>query len=447
MTNPLTHLRTARHADSRVIVTLLVITALAAFVALMTKQYCRVNGWEGADQHLHLCYSDFSQLYGTRGLADRLFPFFTGLPPEQAMEYPALLAVIAGVTAWMIPGTGFSPERQLAYFDLNSLLSFGCWALIVVVIATMARRPKDALLVAVAPGIILTSTLNWDLWAVMLAVLALWAFGKKYVVLAGIFIGLGAAAKLFPLFLLGAVLVVCWRTGKWGTLIKTAVWAAVAWLAVNVPFMLTAYSEWSRFYTFSGDRDVSFSSGWLALAWIGWDGKTFGVLANLAFGLLCLGVAWLGLTAKRRPRMGQLAFLIVAAFILTNKVYSPQFVMWLIPLYVLAAPRWKTFWWWQAIEVYHWAAVWFESAMINAGGFGTTADTWINIWYGTGIAAHMAAVIFICVQIVKDIRDPERDLVRQDPGVDDPNGGVVDHQPDVDVWPVNLAKKAPEPAV
>lgn len=437
MKNPISVLRTARAISPGVMWTLVAITAVAAIVAVATKQYCRVNGWNGADQHLHTCYSDFAQLYGTRGLADRLFPFYTGLPAEQAMEYPALLAVIAGVTAWMIPGSGFSTERQLAYFDLNSLLSFVCWGIVVVLVALMARRPKDALMVAIAPGIILTSQLNWDLWAVLFAIAALWAFSRDRIVWTGVFIGLGTAAKLFPLFLLGAVLVLCWRSGKWRAFWVTTGWTAVTWLVVNVPFMMTAFDEWSRFYTFSGDRDVSFSSTWLIFPALGIDlgGKVFGLLANASFGLLCLAIAYLGLTAKRRPRMAQLAFLIVAAFILTNKVYSPQFVMWLIPLYALATPRWKTFWWWQAAEVYHWGAVWFESAMINAGGYGQLNDTLINVWYATGIAAHVAAVIVICVQIVRDIKDPSRDPVRMD-GRDDPQGGPVENAPDAKVWPL-----------
>ena len=36
--------------------------------------------------------------------------------------------------------------------------------------------------------------------------------------------------------------------------------------------------------------------------------------------------------APRRPRFGAMAFLVIAAFLLTNKVYSPQYVLWLLPL-------------------------------------------------------------------------------------------------------------------
>ena len=36
-----------------------------------------------------------------------------------------------------------------------------------------------------------------------------------------------------------------------------------------------------------------------------------------------------------------MAFLVVAAFLMTNKVYSPQYVLWLLPLMILARPKWR----------------------------------------------------------------------------------------------------------
>lgn len=436
MSGPLNTLLTARRATRPVVGLLLVATAIGAVLAVLSKQWCRVNGWDGADQHIHMCYSDFAQLFGTRGMAEKLFPFYTGLPPEQALEYPALLAVIAGVSAWLVPGIGFSPERQLAYFDINSLGSFLCWAIIVLAVAYAARnRSRDALMVALAPGIILTSTLNWDLWAVMFATLGMLAFARNKVVLAGLLLGLGTAAKLYPLFLFGAILVLCWRAGRMREFWKAVAAAVVAWLVVNVPFMLTAFDEWSRFYTFSSEREISFSSMWLAFTWTGLDGEGFSLLSNALFGLACLGIAYLGLSAARRPRMAQLAFLIVAAFILLNKVYSPQFVMWLIPLYVLARPRWREFLLWQALEAYHWAAVWLMSAKIVSGGAFGAGGPWIEIMYGTGIVAHMAMVIYIGVRIIGDIRHPVRDVIRVD-GTDDPLAGPVENVPDKFVLPV-----------
>src|SRR5262249_31150400 len=64
------------------------------------------------------------------------------------------------------------------------------------------------------------------------------------------------------------------------------------------------------------------------------------------------GVAALAWLAPRRPRLPQVLFLIVVAFLLTNKVFSPQYTLWLIPLVALARPRWGMFLIWQVTEVY-----------------------------------------------------------------------------------------------
>ena len=69
-------------------------------------------------------------------------------------------------------------------------------------------------------------------------------------------------------------------------------------------------------------------------------------------------IAVLALAAERRPRLPQLVFLVVAAFLLTNKVYSPQYVLWLMPLAVLARPRWRDLLIWQAGEVVHFVGIW-----------------------------------------------------------------------------------------
>ncbi|OKJ25939.1 hypothetical protein AMK24_31495, partial [Streptomyces sp. CB02366] len=66
--------------------------------------------------------------------------------------------------------------------------------------------------------------------------------------------------------------------------------------------------------------------GSAACATSGWQPQARVVLMVV----FCAGIAGLALSAARRPRFAQLAFLVVAAFVLTNKVYSPQYVRWLI---------------------------------------------------------------------------------------------------------------------
>ena len=50
------------------------------------------------------------------------------------------------------------------------------------------------------------------------------------------------------------------------------------------------------------------------------------------------------------------------AFLLVNKVYSPQYVLWLLPLAALARPRWRDLLIWQACEVFYFFAVWMHIA-------------------------------------------------------------------------------------
>ena len=70
--------------------------------------------------------------------------------------------------------------------------------------------------------------------------------------------------------------------------------------------------------------------------------------------------------APRRPRLAQLAFLTVAAFLIFSKVWSQQYVLWLLPLAVLARPRWGAFVAWQLAEVCYFFA--FDGELMGASG-------------------------------------------------------------------------------
>ena len=97
-------------------------------------------------------------------------------------------------------------------------------------------------------------------------------------------------------------------------------------------------------------------------------------------------IAVLALVADRRPRLPQLVFLVVAAFLLTNKVYSPQYVLWLLPLVVLARPRWRDFLIWQAGEVLHYVGTW----MLLAGyPPGRPERALSDDGYGLTVLAHI----------------------------------------------------------
>jgi hypothetical protein len=251
-------------------------------------------------------------------------------------------------------------------------------------------------------------------------------------VAAGIWLGLAVAAKFYPLLLLGPLLLLCLRAGRLRAGLTTAGVALAAWLAVNLPVMVLAWDGWLRFYELSQERGAGYGSIWLSLDLAG-GGVPAGRLNSVASGLFllcCLGIAALALFAPRRPRFAQLAFLVVAAFLLTNKVYSPQYVVWLVPLAALALPRWRDFLIWQVAEVVHFGGTWLYLAGYTAGRYdrALSADG-----YNVAVAAHVLGTLWVAVVVVRDVCWPRYDVVRRD-GSDDPHGGVLDGAPDGPLW-------------
>ncbi|MGW2490102.1 glycosyltransferase family 87 protein [Streptomyces sp. NPDC001606] len=407
-------------------------------LGLVQKAPCYHTAWfyGASSQYTKACYSDIPHLYQGRGFADHLVPYFDRLPDTISggmdyLEYPVLTGVFMEVASWLTPHSGTIQHQEQWYWFANAGMLMACAAVIAVCVArTHRRRPWDGLLVALAPAFALTATINWDLLAVALTAAAMLMWARSRPVAFGVLLGLATAAKLYPVFLLAPLFVLCWRAGKWREYGQAVGGAVIAWLVVNLPVMLFAWEGWSKFYTFSQERGVDFGSFWLI-----WAQNTtnppstdFVNSAAMVLVVLCfLGIGALTFVAPRRPRFAQLAFLMVAAFILTNKVYSPQYVLWLVPLAVLARPKWRDFLIWQACEVAYFLGIWMYLAYTTSGEAHKGLPPHGYHW---AIALHLLGTLYLCTVVVRDILMPERDVVRRS-GDDDPSGGVLDGAEDV----------------
>ncbi|HEU4676778.1 MAG TPA: glycosyltransferase 87 family protein [Motilibacteraceae bacterium] len=430
---------------TRVCVVLAVVTMVAA---LALKQHCRTTGWASPDQFTHLCYSDVSALFGSRGLADKLFPY-VGHPGVEQVEYPVLTGLLMWATAKVVPGSGYSVDRLVTYFDVNLLADFALLLVAVLATAWTARRRRwDAAIVAASPAVAMTATINWDLLAVALTAVAMLLWARDRPVAAGVLLGLGVAAKLYPVLLLGPLLVLCLRAGRLRAWTGALAGTAASWLAVNLWFILFARDGWARFYALSRERGAGFSSIFYVTGSGWWTAHLsfLNAVATLVMLLACAGIAWLALAAPRRPRVGSLAFLVVAAFLLTNKVYSPQYALWLVPLLALARPRWRDVLIWQACEAVHWVAIWLYIAGFTANTRGLPRSV-----YDATVWLHVAGLLWLVAMVVRDVLHPEHDPVRADGVDDDPAGGPLDGAPDVVVLDgtrlVRVPADEPGPAV
>ncbi len=124
--------------------------------------------------------------------------------------------------------------------------------------------------------------------------------------------------------------------------------------------------------------------------------------------------------APRRPRLAQVLFLTVLAFLLTNKVWSPQFSLWLLPLAALARPHWRSLLAWQAAEALVLLSRFYFFVGNDSPGDGIAVG-----WFIGALAVRDAALVAVAALVVRDVLAPERDRVRAD-GTDDPMGGVLD---------------------
>ena len=140
-------------------------------------------------------------------------------------------------------------------------------------------------------------------------------------------------------------------------------------------------------------------------------------------------VVLLALRAPRRPRLPQLLFLLVVGFLLANKVWSPQYVLWLLPLAALARPRWRLFLVWQATEALLLFARFYYFVSLPMGADDQATE-------GLDVGVFLAAVLLrdlallaLAAAVVREVLRPEHDVVRAE-GADDPAGGVLDGAPD-----------------
>jgi uncharacterized membrane protein len=419
----------------------LLFATLVLALAWIKQAPCASGEWPGSLQYTHLCYTDAVPLFGIYEQGEGALPYL-----DSRVEYPvltgALMALAMGVSGWYdglaaAVGPLSSVPPVQSYYVVTCLLLTLCALLAVrAVVPLSGRRPWDAAMVALSPVLLVHAFTNWDLLAVALTALGMWAWARQRPVLAGLLLGLGVAAKLYPVLVLLALFLLCLRAGRLAVWGRAAAAAAVAWLAVNLPVALAAGENWAWFFTFSRQRAANPESIWnvLLTATDGAildgplaEGQTPAVLNAVVAGLLLLlvlGVAWLVLRAPVRPRVAQVCFLLVAGFLLLNKVYSPQYALWLVPLAVLARPRWRSLLLWQASEV----LVWVVTMLHYLGSDNRGIDV---EWFFLGVVARDLALVVLMVLVVRDALHPDDDVVRTSwPGVDDPAGGPLDHADD-----------------
>ncbi len=420
----------------------LLLATVTVALGLLQKAPCAVDDWaDGEARYALMCYSDLPYLYTGRGFVEHEWPYADD-PQVRAryevMEYPVGISYLAWGTAWATHAVVGFPDlgpryatpaddlfalpdvarESTTYVAVNAVV-LGALALLAAWFLTRVNpgRPWDAAVLAASPALALTGLINWDLLAVALVAASLWSWARGRPVLTGVLLGLGTAAKLYPGLLLGPVLVLCLRARRWRDAAGAVAGAAGAWLLANAPAYLTGPDQWAVFWSFNADRGADLGSLWTVLSQAGdlvVEPATINLVSQVVLLVWCLGVAALGLLAPSPPRLAQLGLLVVVGFLLVNKVYSPQYVLWLLPLAAIARPRWRDQLVWQGGEVLYFAVVWwYLGGYLRPGSAGE--EGYDAPLYWLGIVLRVAAELYLAAVVARDVWRPEHDPVPRPP--------------------------------
>jgi hypothetical protein len=346
--------------------------AAGAWSAGLVIQAARSAGTDDGDIARYLAYA--SATLGRPYAAYYVRPV-AGWRADDIANDPALSPVVT--SAPLVPYRDFSVEYPPGFFALALLpaaiassdagyaLAFSLWMGLLLTAAVWlagrtARRlgiPDDAVvrlsaLAALAAGVICVRRFD--------AVVALAVCGLVYGVvarrpwLAGLLFGLGIAAKGIPLLVAPFAIVVYVAGRRWRELAIAAASATAVVAVAILPFIDAPLLDMLRYH---GERPIQVESTWGALLAIasavapvqakftygslnvvaGFDGPLRAIASVLPV------AAWLALIVHAirgradERRMIRLAVVAIVAYMVLGKVFSPQYLTWLLPAGVLAS--------------------------------------------------------------------------------------------------------------
>lgn len=248
--------------------------------------------------------------------------------PQEAFEYPAIGAL------YFAP-FGLLPSGRWAVL-VNGLIMVGASVAITWLLMRSAKttgRPSvDIQMWVASPALLLFLPINWDILVTLLALLGIVGLYESRVVLSGFWNGVGTAFKIFPGAMMLPVLPLIegWRR-RVSFLASGAGVVIISYLA----YAATDPEGWRFHLDFAPFRTDTQSTIWGILQRIL---EVFDVFLPIsavntmsAISLILALFAFTYWTARTKPTFAQAATVAVLALLTFNKVFKPQYVLWVLP--------------------------------------------------------------------------------------------------------------------
>jgi len=263
-------------------------------------------------------YSDINYIWfrESLGVGPHKFPYL-----DYNLEYPPIIGLVIWVASFF--------RSQVYYHYVTAVLQYP-FALMTVISLYLTCRVKEIDISRIFVWCILTLSMiwfvyySWDIIAIGFMAASIYFRAVNRTKTSSLFLGLGAAAKIMPIFLLPVFMQ---EEKKWTERFLVAGIALGGILAFNLPFMVCNFSSWLWTYTHTA-RWVNEDSFWLYVF-----GPYETYLSRVGSALLFYFFIIVVLTSK--GSFFHKCWAMMASFLSSTYMFPPQFCLFLLPLFTL----------------------------------------------------------------------------------------------------------------
>ena len=282
-----------------------------------------------------VCGLDIGRMYEDHHIDRAHPPYFS-----RNLEYPPLIGEVMYV-AHAPFAHGLRNPFLANMVLLTALAAVTTWML-------WRRDGKRTWRWALAPPLLIQGLQNWDLLAVAPATIGLLQWESGLAFTGGFLLGVGAAAKLFPALFVPLLAAGSWCRRERGQAVRVIGGAAAGFALFVLPVYALVPRALDFFLRFHGDRGADRGAIWYFVfhgpareAWFTGDGVVHFITIVPSIMLIAALVALTVYVARGRLSPFGACALVTIACLITSKVYSPQYDLWIVPFFVLLPVRTK----------------------------------------------------------------------------------------------------------